>query len=179
MASFSRRTLATATLIPITVELDDPVGPGLAKFPALVRAAISGVVKDTSAKAFRRIVAATPRDRGTAAGNWREKSMPGKTVLTNRTDYIWVLERGGYPVIPASKKRSRPGGVRRGRAVLDGDYPPGPRTMVPPGGGIEMLRNVSRQAPQGMVRKTLRDIEPEFVFNLEEAIDIAFAEVTR
>lgn len=63
------------------------------------------------------------------------------------------------------------GAVVRGGARLGGGYPPGPRTQKDGGGDPPMLSNVSRQAPKGMVRKQLAAIRPEFLFDLEEAID--------
>ena len=41
-----------------------------------------------------------------------------------------------------------------------------------------MNPNVSKQAPIGMVRQNLARIQPRFVFDLEEAIDEALADVS-
>ena len=77
-------------------------------------------------------------------------------------------------VIGPVQQRTRTGpGFVRGNAILGG-YPPGPRTQVAPGGTPTMVSNVSKQSPSGMVRQTLGDIQPRFIFDLEEAIDDAF-----
>ena len=100
-----------------------------------------------------------------------------KAVIENAVPYITVLEYGSYPVIPVKHKRTGGGGIRRGNAWIGGNYPPGPRTVRAGGSGPKMAEgNVSRQAPIGMVRITLQELEPEFVFNLEEAIEVALNE---
>ena len=164
----------------IQISFSDDVTPALAEAPQRIQQAVQAVVQQTADKAFSRIQNRTPRDSGEAASGWRKRQeVPGegsaRTVIENDVAHINVLEYGSYPVIPASRKRTKGGGILRGNAYVGGNYKPGPRTIPAPGGTPEMLRpgNVSRQAPRGMVRVTLQEIQPEYVFDLEEAIDRA------
>lgn len=162
----------------VSVSFSNTVTPALASAPRRVQEAVATVVQNTSNVAFNRIRSATPRDRGTAAAGWRRRVAGNTVFIENNVDHINVLEYGGYPVIPAWKKRRNPGGLKRGNAFLGGGYPAGPRTVRAPSGDPPMLQrsNVSRQAPRGMVRKTLADIQPQYIFDLSEAIDRALNE---
>ena len=139
----------------LEVKVTDTVTPALKTAPARLRQAINGVVQAIGERAFQRIKFATPRDTGNAARGWRKTvTGNGQTVeIRNDVPYIRVLEFGGYPT------------------NAPGQFPPKARTQRAPAGAPTMRSNVSRQAPQGMVRKTLQAIEPEFQFELEEAID--------
>ena len=131
--------------------------------------------------AFQAAKFKTPADRGTAGGalsRWKVTSEDGGLtgVVTNDAPHINVLEFGSYPVIPLSKKPRLSGALTRGRAQLGGDYPPGRRTTKARSGIVPMLSpgNVSKQAPFGMIRRTLVEIQPQFIFDLGEAIDRAY-----
>lgn len=97
----------------INLTIDNPILPLLKKLPKEVQDAIEGVVNDWSAEALERIKNATPRDRGTAAANWKvdsvSSSKPGdvKDVISNETPYINVLEFGGYPVVAIRGKKKK------------------------------------------------------------------------
>lgn len=164
----------------LRVEFTDTITPALQNAPALVEQAVQEVVRETGERIFNQIKLSTPRDSGKAAGGWdlsyqqAQGGAAATAVIENDVPYINVLEHGGYPVIPLSRQPRLPG-VRRGRAQLDGAYPPGPRTQRAPGGQPTMLTNVSRQAPQGMVRVAFARAQDRFVFDLEEAIDRALA----
>lgn len=161
----------------LSVTLDNTLTPGLKAAPAVIREAVDGVVLDTADKTFARIKRFTPRNTGKAAGDWywiEEGTGDDKRIsYVNDVAYINVLEYGGYPVIPTSRKRSGSGGIRRGKAYLGGDYPPGPNTQLEPGGDPVMRSNVSRKAPSGMVRKQLEAARPEFLSELDAAIERA------
>ncbi len=151
-------------------------------------------VLNTGKKAFRRIRNRTPVDRGKARGSWRIRPLKGGLVIEirgggKRAPHLGVLELGGYPVRARSRVRNIPAGAFiRGKAVLGG-RPPGPRTQRPPRvKGLEppakprgraLNPNVSKQAPRGMLRITFGEIEPEFVADLEEALDEAFDRLAR
>lgn len=162
----------------IRITIDNPIGPALDRMPVKVQRAIEKVVSDTSALLEQRIKNDTPRDSGKAAAAWSREVQGSQAVLTNKSPYANVLEYGGYPVVPNSHERTNATGpgLVRGNATLGG-YPPGPRTQVAPGGSPTLISNVSRQAPKGMVRQNLERIQDRFVFDLEEAIDTAFAEI--
>ena len=150
---------------------DESLVRALDNLPKETQEAVSKVVEDTTGRAFRIIKNRTPIDRGKAHRGWRQKVSGSTGKITNDVDYINVLEFGGYPVRRASAGAS-PGTLRRGRAVLGG-LPPGPRTQRAPGGEPPMRSNVSKQAPRGMVRSTLQEIEAPFLFDLAENIDRA------
>lgn len=160
----------------LTINFTDTMGPALQQAPQAIQRAVEAVVRQTADRVFQRIRLATPRDSGQAAAGWSQRTEgtgeQAKRTFVNTVPYINVLEFGGYPVTPARFVRRLPG-IPRGNAVLDGAYPPGPRTQQALGGDPPMTSNVSRQAPQGMVRKNLAAARPEFLFNLEEAIDRA------
>lgn len=163
----------------IKIKIENPLGRGLRQLPQKVKAAVNKVVEETSDRLFQRIKNDTPRDRGDLAGAWsRSVTTRGRATIRNTRDYANVAEFGGWPVIPNSRARTNATGpgLVRGQATLGG-YPPGPRTQIAPGGSPTMLSNVSRQAPKGMVRQNLDRITDRFVFDLEEAIDRAFAEI--
>ncbi len=146
----------------------------LEELPETARKAIAETIDDTTERAIKIVKFKTPVDSGRAISGWEKSTEDGglKGVFSNDTPYINVLEFGGYPVRSAA---SGQGGFRRGNAVLGG-LPPGPRTQRAPGGDPEMRDNVSKQAPRGMVRATLQEIEPQFVFDLNEALDEALNE---
>lgn len=166
----------------ITVNVKNPISPAMKKLPKEVQDAVKKVVAETAKTVFDRIKRDTPRDRGTAAKNWKRKTKTNKSgttsTISNNTPYINVLEYGGYPVVPASRAggASTSGGIVRGNAVL-GVGPPGPRTQRATGGSPTMRSNVSSQAPAGMVRQNLERIAQRFEFDLEEAIDKAFEDI--
>ena len=165
----------------ITISIKNPIGPALRKLPREVQEAIDKVVADTSEKLFNRIVTDTPRDRGQGGGavsRWTRTVQAAQALIKNDAPHINVLEFGGYPVraIKGRTLASGVGGFQRGNAVLGG-LSPGPRTQIAPGGSPTMISNVSRQAPQGMVRQNLERITAPFVFDLEEAIDKAFEDI--
>lgn len=155
----------------------DKLTPALSNLPRGANRVISDVVKQTSKRAYDKIRYRTPVDRGVKGGafsKWRKRIKRGglEGVIENDAPYINVLEFGGYPVRKA--RSGTRGGFRRGKALLGG-LPPGPRTQRAPGGEPRMRSNVSRQAPRGMVRITLQEIEPQFLFDLEHALDRYFA----
>jgi len=167
----------------LEVSFTDDVSPFLSGVENRIRRAVESVVQETADKAGQRIHNRTPRDRGTAAAAWRRTSSVGgqEATFSNSTPYINVLEFGGYPIIPASRTPTRSGLQRRGGAFIGGGaYPPGSRrTSAAPSGEPSMTSNVSQAlGRQGMVRVTLTEIEPEFVFDMEEAIDAALSGVT-
>lgn len=141
----------------------------LSSLPKETQIAVSGVVKKTTDRVFRIVKNKTPVDTGRARAGWRKESRGAEGRIVNSVPYINVHEFGGYPVTPAART-SRTGGFRRGRAVLGG-APPRARTRRAPGGEPPMTSNVSRQAPQGMLRKTFNDIQPRFVVDLVDAIN--------
>ncbi|HEU01433.1 hypothetical protein LCGC14_0273400 [marine sediment metagenome] len=153
--------------------VDEGLAEALRDLPQNVAGAIEKTVRDTTARARNIAKFKTPVDSTKAINGWRirfeENGQRG--VFFNEVPYINVLEFGGYPVRRASAGAS-PGTLRRGRAVLGG-LPPGPRTQRAPGGEPPMRSNVSKQAPRGMVRFTLQEIEPAFLFDLSENIDQA------
>lgn len=165
----------------IKIKISNPLAAGFRRLPRKVEQAIEKVVDDTSKLLFDRIVTDTPRDRGTGGGlvsRWTRTVVMGQAVIKNDAPHANVAEFGGWPVIPNSKGRPNATGpgLPRGGATLGG-YPPGPRTQIAPGGSPVMISNVSRQAPEGMVRQNLERIEDRFVFDLEEAVDQAFSDI--
>lgn len=161
----------------ISISFADTIGPLLDGAGPKIQNAIQRVVDETAATALQRIINRTPRDSGKAALGWSIKqSGGGSATIENDVPYINVLEHGGYPV--QSKKRLKkkpPGSLSRGGAYLGGNYEPGPRTERAGSAEPKMLEgsNISKGAPNGMVRLVLGEIDPEFEFNLEEAIDEA------
>jgi len=148
--------------------------------PPEAEAAVARVVSDTTDRAYRKAINKTPVDRGDARRGWKREARGRNGRIYNNVEYINVLELGGYPVTPASHA-SRTGGFRRGKAILGGAPPPDKRdaggrftgtarTQKAPGGEPKMRNNVSKQAPKGMVRDTLREIQPRFMADLEWAI---------
>jgi hypothetical protein len=122
--------------------------------PDAVNAAVISTVARTADKAFERMRDRTPVDRGVAGGaisRWRRRILRDglEQEFVNDAAHIGRLEFGGYP-----------GTRNRCQAGVD----PYTRTYV------------SKQAPRGMVRVTLDEIEPEFAFDLEEAVDIALSQ---
>lgn len=164
----------------LQITVDDDVTKFLQGAPTALTQAIDNVVRDTTRTVFFRIDRATPRDRGTAASGWTEvvegQGVRARRTFVNQTPYINVLEFGGYPVVWERWQRNPvTSAIKRGQAWLGGGYPPGPRTQESLGDDPTMRNNVSRQAPRGMVRDQLAKAEPEFVFNLEEALDRVLA----
>ncbi|KKN14489.1 hypothetical protein LCGC14_0995600 [marine sediment metagenome] len=147
----------------------DSLTPALKNAPRETQAAVAQVIEKTTDRAFRIVKNRTPVNSGNARRGWRKESRGTSGRVFNAVDYINVLEFGPYPVTSANRT-SRSGGIRRGGAILGG-APPARRTQRAPGGEPSMRSNVSRQAPQGMVRKTLKDIEPRFVADLTDAIN--------
>ncbi len=83
---------------------------------------------------LRRIVKDTPVDTGRARGAWEIDTSTPVTRIKNNVDYILKLEFGGYPNPP-----------ERGTAIKGGGYE------------IKSISGYSKQAPQGMARKNVRD----------------------
>ena len=136
--------------------------------------AVSEVVRKTTNRAFKIVKNRTPVDRGRARRGWKKETRGTEGRFFNDVAYINVLEFGPYPVT-ATKRTSRSGVIRRGKGSLGGAVPPSVRgtakTQRTPGGRPTMRSNVSKQAPQGMVRITLQEIEPRFVVDLVDAIN--------
>lgn len=154
---------------------DESLIKALANMPKEAEAAISRVVRETTNRAFRIARNRTPVDTGQARAAWKQEAEGSNGRIVNNAPHINVLEFGGYPVTPARRTRRR-GGFRRGRAILGGARPPEKAvgtaaTQRAPGGSPEMRDNVSKQAPRGMVRSTLEDIQPRFLADLEDAIN--------
>lgn len=150
---------------------NDTLTAALEALPKEAEAAVVEVVKDTTARATRIVKNKTPVDRGRLRQGWRAevKGLTGRFV--NTVAQANVAEFGGWPVTALSRSpKLRPGARIRGRAQLGG-HKPGPRTTRAPGGTPSMFSNVSRQAPQGMVRITLKEIQPVFFFDLDEALE--------
>lgn len=133
--------------------------------------AVAAGIQETGTLAQGRIRTNTPVDKGRARSSWRRRSLDaGKVVeIFSNVPYINVLEFGGYPVRAASLLSFQPpGSFRRGRAFLGGARP-GPRTRRPASVsgldptaqpfGRQINANVSTQAPRGIVRLVLRDID--------------------
>lgn len=151
----------------------DTLSVAFRKLPENVRRAVNEVVDKTIDRVFAIVKFSTPVDTGAALAAWEiERDGAGAGRVVNRTAYINVLEFGGYPVRPA-RGAMPPGSFQRGNAFLGG-LPPGPRTMVSPAGEPPMTSNVSKQAPHGMVRKALGEVEEQFEFDLEEAVERAW-----
>ena len=140
---------------------DKGLTPTLQKLPKSIQDVVHKVVAETTKRAAAIAKFKTPVDTGNAIDGWVvEKPGRGnnpKGAFVNRVPYINVLEFGGYP-------------VRKGPTF--GGRPPGPRTMTAPSGDPAMKSNVSRQAPRGMVRLTLIEIEPQFLADLEEQLQL-------
>ena len=150
---------------------NDTLNAAIAALPKEAAAAVGQVVKDTTNRATRIAKNKTPVDRGDLRRAWRSdvKGLEGRFV--NTAPQANVAEFGGWPVTALGKKgKLRPGARIRGRAQLGG-HKPGRRTQRAPGGEPQMFSNVSRQAPQGMVRITLKEIQPAFMFDLDDALD--------
>jgi len=151
----------------------DTLTTTMKRLPASVRSAVNEVVDKTIDRVFAIVKFSTPTDTGAALAAWEiERSGAGSGRVVNRTAYINVLEFGGYPVRPA-RGPMPPGSFQRGNAYLGG-LPPGPRTMASPGGEPTTTSNMSKQAPHGMVRKALGEVEEQFEFDLEEAVERAW-----
>lgn len=143
----------------------------LEALPREAKKATERVVSDTTKRAFRIVRNKTPVDRGTLRDAWRLEISGVRGRFVNTAPHANVAEFGGWPVTALSRsKRVRPGAIVRGRAQLGG-HKPGPRTRRAGGGQPTMRSNVSRQAPRGMVRLTLEEIKPQFLFDLEEALE--------
>ena len=156
----------------LTFEFEDEgLVEALREFEPRVQGAIEKTVRDTTERARNIAKFKTPVDSTKAINGWRIRFEGERGIFFNEVPYINVLEFGGYPVRRASAGAS-PGTLRRGAAVLGG-LPPGPRTQRAPGGEPPMRSNVSKQAPRGMVRDTLIEIEAAFLFDLAENIDRA------
>lgn len=156
-------------------EFANQLTPSLEKLPSAIAREVQEAVEEATKRAVQIAKFKTPVDRGTAIGGWRTElpkagsGAEAKGAFVNDVPYINVLEFGGYPVRPARfKTRGAP--FFRGAAALGG-LPPGPRTRTAPGGEPKMRSNVSKQAPKGMVRSTLLEVEPEFLADLEERIN--------
>jgi len=158
----------------------DTLIPALENLPREAERAVAEVVALTTDRAFKMAKNRTPVDRGDARNGWRQSARGANGRIFNNVAYINVLEFGGYPVTPSS--HTSRSGLRRGRAVLGGRPPPSARdaggrftgsarTQKAPGGRPDMRNNVSKQAPRGMVRSTLEDIQPRFLSDLTNAIN--------
>ena len=137
--------------------------------------AIQATVKKMTLRAVKIAKFKTPVDSGRAIRGWKMKLEKDGTVgvFFNDVPYVNVLEFGGYPVTALGRRGTlRPGAFIRGKAQLGG-HAPGKRTQRPPGGKPDMRANVSKQSPRGMVRSTIIDIEPAFLFELNKALDLA------
>lgn len=151
----------------------DTLTTTMKRLPASVRSAVNAVVDKTIDRVFAIVKFSTPVDTGAALQAWEiERNGDGTGRVVNRTAYINVLEFGGYPVRRATGPMP-PGSFRRGNAYLGG-LPPGPRTMTAPSGEPPTTSNMSKQAPHGMVRKALGEVEDAFEFDLEEAVERAW-----
>lgn len=159
---------------------DTSLVTALDNLPREAEAAVAQVVAVTTDRAFKMAKNRTPTDRGDARNGWRQSARGRNGRIFNNVAYINVLEFGPYPVTPAS--HTSRSGLRRGRAVLGGLPPPDKRdaggrftgtarTQKAPGGRPTMRSNVSKQAPRGMVRSTLEDIQPRFLADLTNAIN--------
>jgi len=152
----------------------DTLIPALENLPREAERAVAEVVAITTDRAYKMAKNRTPVDRGDARNGWRQSARGANGRIFNNVPYINVLEFGGYPVTPAA--HTSRSGLRRGRAVLGGLPPPSnltgtARTAKAPGGRPSMRNNVSKQAPRGMVRSTLEDIQPRFLADLTNAIN--------
>lgn len=167
----------------MTVTLDvGPFAKILRRVPGASDQAIRIAVARVGAIAFNRTRIRTPSASGRARAGWQMRSIDGGKVVEifNRVPYAGVLEFGGYPVRAA--RRARSGGIPAGRALLGG-LPPGIKTMRPIGGdfdekakpgGAAFNSNVTRQAPQGMMRVSLKEVdERDFAPALEDALQSA------
>lgn len=150
----------------------DTLTPALQRLPRAIQRAVQEAVQDATERAVQIAKFKTPVDSGQAIGGWRTeqtgRGAKAKGAFINDVPYINVLEFGGYPVRPARYKVTG-SPFFRGAAALGG-LPPGPRTQRAPGGKPRMRSNVSKQAPRGMVRSTLQEVEPEFLLDLEARV---------
>ena len=156
---------------------DEGLVEALANLPKNAQDAIVETVKQTTERGRNIVKFKTPTDSGRAINGWdiRYENGGERGVFFNEVPYINVLEYGGYPVRPIARASSAAvGAFIRGKAVLGG-LSPGPRTQRSQGGAPIMRNNVSKQAPQGMVRSTLIELEDQFIFDLQEALDKALA----
>ncbi len=150
---------------------NDSLSRAIAALPKEAEAAVTQVVKDTTERATRIVKNKTPVDKGALRRAWRSDTSGVKGRFVNDAPQANVAEFGGWPVTALGKGgKLRPGARIRGRAQLGG-HKPGRRTQRAPGGEPTMFSNVSRQAPQGMVRITLKEIQPAFMFDLDDALD--------
>ena len=154
--------------------VDEGLVEALQNLPESTQRAIKDTVRATTLRGQQIVKFKTPVDSGKAINAWKTRfeNNGERGVFFNDTPYINVIEFGGYPVRASSAGASL-GTLRRGNAVLGG-LPPGPRTQRAPGGQPQMRSNVSKQAPRGMVRSTLIELEPQFTFDLAEAIEREF-----
>lgn len=157
---------------------DEGLVEAIANLPKAAQEAVIETVKATTRRGEEIVKFKTPVDSGDAINGWQHRFENGGEVgiLFNDVAYINVLEFGGYPVKPKWHARTNESslGYLFGDALLGG-YPPGPRTQRAPGGDPVMRSNVSKQAPSGMVRSTLEEIEKQFLFDLSENLDKALA----
>lgn len=153
--------------------VDEGLIEALEGLPTNAQRAVVETVRSTTQRGQQIVKFRTPVDSGKALNGWQVRYEDGgsRGVFFNDVAYINVLEFGGYPVRAATAGAS-PGTLRRGKAILGG-LPPGPRTQRAPGGTPKMRSNVSKQAPRGMVRSTLEELEPQFIFDLNENLDRA------
>lgn len=166
----------------IEIQLKGNLAETIRKAGPRIGDAVRKVTKQHADRVYKNIKFSTPTDSGKARAGWKKKlsdrGRAARTVaITNDVEYINVLEHGSYPVRAARNVTDPRGAIRRGAAYLGGHFPPGPRTVRAPGGQPKMLApgNVSRQAPHGMVRKALGDMQEAYVFDLERAIEEALA----
>lgn len=152
---------------------DTSLEKALEELPQRAATAVKKTIRETTQRAVKIAKFKTPVDSGAAIRGWKVSFEDGglRGVFRNDVPYINVLEFGGYPVRKATAGAS-PGTLRRGGAILGG-LPAGRRTQRAPGGAPPMRSNVTRQAPRGMVRVTLLEIEPQFVADLNESLDEA------
>lgn len=162
----------------IRFDVDDRFSNALKNAPRRVQDAIVDVIRDTGQEVFLLIKFRTPRDTGKLAAGWTKVATGPQVVISSSVPYVNVLEYGGYPVIPASRKRKNSSGTQHGNAFLGGGYPPRARTVMAADGKPAMLSgsNVSRQAPTGMVRVTLEEIRPKYIQDLEDALEKALTD---
>lgn len=160
------------------------LAPALENLSKEAEAAVAQVVEDTTNRAFKIAKNKTPTDRGDARRGWRKESRGSQGRIFNDVAYINVLEFGGFPVTALGRSGTlRPGALIRGRAQLGGAPPPKKRDKSGKFTGtartqsargsrkVPMTNNVSKQAPRGMVRAALAEIQPRFLSDLKNAIN--------
>lgn len=147
---------------------------------------VGKVIKATTKRAYKIAKNKTPVRTGKAFSSWKQSTEKGglEGIVSNDVPYINLLEYGSYPVRPISRASGQGDSIKRGRAYLGGSFPPFKHggevtrtTRAPSSGEPKMLSpgNVSKEAPRGMVRLALIEVEPQFVLDLEEALDRAWA----